>query len=106
MGLIGDHLLESKQAVKIFLDSKTWTPERPGQLSFDAFVKKCSAPGRVKVAGKTLSRAEPEHWLVGAMDTFEVRDGVELEMLAMFEPDVDLDEFTKRNGLRWEGLKE
>lgn len=104
MSLIGESLASCKQAVKIFLDSKTWTPERPGQLSFDAFVKKCSAPDRVKVAGKALSRTKPEHWLVAAMDTVELRGDVELEMLALFEPRDDLDAFTKRNGLRYEDL--
>ena len=92
------------RAVRVHLDSKTWKPSRPAQLSFDAKITKCSDPMRVKIGHRKLSSHETKDWLVGAIDVFTLEGDVTLDMVTILDPSVDVSEFAKAEGVRAEEL--
>ena len=93
-------------AVRVLLDSRTWKPSRPAQLSFDAKITKCSDPSRVHICGRALNFSEDEagNWLVGAWDTFRVSGDVKLEMVTILDPSVNPCDFANAEGVTVEEL--
>jgi len=96
----------SGSAIRVFLDSKTWTPTAPGVLGFDAMIKACSDSTRVKIANRELADLPTTQWLVSASDTFEISGmddstppNVTLEMITIIEPGME-DELAKVEGVR------
>ncbi len=91
-------------AVRVFLDSKTWTPSRPGEMVFDAQIEKCSDPDLVTIGHRKLSSFDFQDWLVGAYDVFAINGDVTLELITILDPAVNVEEFAKAEGVRVEEL--
>jgi hypothetical protein len=97
-------------AVRVFLDSKTWTPTQPGVLGFDAMIKECGDSTRVKIANRALADLPTDEWLVGACNRFEINGmddaalpNVMIEMVAIIDPDMG-EELAKAEGVRVEEI--